>query len=195
MELTLDMTRRYTYADYLTWLDDKRRELIDGFIKMMSPAPALSHSRVEGRIYNTLYNYIGRCGGPCEVFNSPFDVRLPKNGEKDDDRIYSVVQPDVCVVCDPSKLDERGCLGAPDMIVELLSPSTRKYDLNDKYRLYEASGVKEYWVIDVRGRDVTVFLMQDNGTYAEGMVYTDNARIPVQTLPGLEVETAELFRF
>jgi Uma2 family endonuclease len=81
------------------------------------------------------------------------------------------------------------------MIVELLSPSTRKYDLNDKYKLYEASGVEEYWVVDVRGRDVTVFLMQENGTYAEGMVYTDNVHIPVQTLPGLEIEMAELFQF
>lgn len=193
MELTLDMNRRYTYADYMTWWDDTRRELIDGFIHLMSPAASMSHARISGRIYNPMYNYLNRRKGKCEVFTAPFDVRLPKNGEKEDDKIYTVVQPDICLVCDPAKLDERGCLGAPDMIVEVLSPSTRKHDLNDKYRLYEASGVKEYWVVEPKS-DVTVFLLQEDGAYAKGIVYADKTKIPMHSLPGLEIDMEELFR-
>ena len=194
MELVLDMNRRYTYADYLTWWDDKRRELIDGFIKMMSPAATLSHAKVVGRVFYAAINHIKRNHGTCNVFTAPFDVRLPKNGETADNQIYTVVQPDIIVVCDPSKLEERGCLGAPDMIVEVLSPSTRKYDLHDKFNLYEASGVKEYWVIAPKeDKDVTVFLLQDDGKYSEGTLYTGNVKIPVQSLPGLEIDTQDLF--
>ncbi|MDR3250855.1 MAG: Uma2 family endonuclease [Tannerella sp.] len=193
MELTLDMNKRYTYADYMTWWDDKRRELIDGFIKMMSPAATLSHAKSVARINYCLFDYIKGHKGQCQVFTAPFDVRLPKNGEKEDNKIFSVVQPDICVVCDPSKLDERGCLGAPDMIVEVLSPSTRKHDLNDKYRLYEAYGVKEYWVVEPKSKDVAVFILQDDNTYAEGLIYTGKVNIPVQSLPGLEIDSEDLF--
>lgn len=192
MELILNPNRRYTYADYMTWWDDKRRELIDGFIQVMSPAASLSHARISGRIYHAVYNYIALHGGQCEVFTAPFDVRLPKNGEKEDNEIHTVVQPDICLVCDPSKLDEHGCIGAPDMIVEVLSPSTRKHDLNDKYRLYETSGVKEYWVAEPKS-DVTVFLLQEDGAYAKGIVYTGKVKIPVHSLPGLEIDMEKLF--
>ncbi|MDR0815121.1 MAG: Uma2 family endonuclease [Bacteroidales bacterium] len=193
MELVLDMNRQYTYADYLTWWDDKRRELINGFIKMMSPAATMSHAVVVGRVFNAAYNHINRNHGSCKVFTAPFDVRLPRNGEKANNKIYSVVQPDIIVVCDPSKLDEAGCIGAPDMVVEVLSPSTRKYDLHDKFNLYEASGVKEYWTIAPKDKDVTVFLLQDDGKYSEGTLYTGNVKIPVQSLPGLEIDTQDLF--
>jgi Uma2 family endonuclease len=193
MELILDTKRQYTYADYLQWMDDKRRELIDGFVKMMSPAPSASHARVVINAIRPLNNFIHGHHGHCSVFTAPFDVRLPKNGERENDRIYSVVQPDIVVVCDPAKIDEAGCLGAPDMVVEVLSPSTRKYDLNEKFNLYEASGVKEYWVIAPGDRDVNVFLLQDSSKYDEGTLYRGNVTIPVQTLPGLEVDMQELF--
>ncbi|GHT23827.1 hypothetical protein FACS189430_07710 [Bacteroidia bacterium] len=193
MELILDMNRRYTYADYLTWLDDKRRELINGFIKMMAPAANMPHANVVAEISYAMKHHIKCNHGSCKVFTAPFDVRLPKNGEKEDNRIYTVVQPDIIVVCDPSKLEERGCLGAPDMVVEVLSPSTRKYDLHDKFTLYEASGVKEYWTIAPKDKDVTVFLLQDDGKYNEGTLYTGNMKIPVQSLPGLEMDTQDLF--
>jgi Uma2 family endonuclease len=186
------MNRQYTYADYLQWFDEKRRELINGFIRIMS-SPATTHAEVANDLNVTLYNFVKRRSGKCKVFVAPFDVRLPKNGEKDDDKIFSVVQPDIVVVCDPSKIDEKGCLGAPDMVVEVLSPSTRKYDLNDKFNLYEASGVKEYWTVAPADKDVTVFLLQEDGRYAEGVIYRSGAKIPVQTLPGLEVDTDELF--
>jgi Uma2 family endonuclease len=194
MELVLDLKKRYSYADYLTWMDDKRRELIDGFIKMMSPAASLPHARLVGRIYNPIFYHIKRNHGLCEVFTAPFDVRLPKNGETENQQIYTVVQPDIVVVCDPAKLDKRGCLGAPDLIVEILSPATRKYDLNEKFNLYERSGVKEYWVVSPNDEDVTVFLLQADGKYNRGTVYDeDNTTIPAGALPGLEIDIKELF--
>jgi Uma2 family endonuclease len=194
MEVVLDLNQRYTYADYLTWWDDKRRELVGGLVKMMSPAASVSHARVVVNIINLMVNYIRKHKGKCEVFTAPFDVRLPKNGEKENHLIQTVVQPDIVVVCNPEKIDEKGCLGAPDLIVEILSPSTRRYDLNDKYNLYEAFGVKEYWVIAPKDKDVTVFLLQENGRYNEGIIYADPAIIPVQTLSGLEIDSKDLFR-
>ncbi|MDR2824535.1 MAG: Uma2 family endonuclease [Prevotellaceae bacterium] len=194
MELVLDMKRRYTYADYLTWLDGKTRELLDGIIRKMSPAPRLRHARLSRSITKKLLSYIDKHKGNCEVFYAPFDVRLPKNGtDRDDDQIYTVVQPDICVICDLSKLDERGCLGAPDMVVEITSPSSLKYDFNDKFQIYEAAGVKEYWVVQPEGKNINVYLLQENGKFDEGTVYEDKAQVPVQTLQGLVFDLEELF--
>ena len=119
--LVLDLNKRYSYADYLTWIDDLRRELIDGFIKLF-PAPRMAHAKVSFNITWHLGAILKKNKGNCEVFYAPFDVRFPKDGETENDKIYTVVQPDICVVCDPSKLDEAGCCGAPDMIVEIFSP-------------------------------------------------------------------------
>ena len=132
MELFLDVNKRYTYADYLTWIDGQARELINGFIKKMSPAPRLEHANVNTKILWNLESFIRKNKGKCKVFTAPFDVRFPKQGETADDKIDTVVQPDICVVCDLSKLDTRGCCGAPDMIVEILSPSTAKKDVSEK---------------------------------------------------------------
>ena len=131
MELVLDINKRYTYADYLTWMDDVRRELIEGFIKFL-PAPRSIHAKVGYSISWYLGAFIKKNKCNCEVYPAPFDVRLPKNGETDPKRIYTVVQPDISVICDPAKVDEDGCCGAPDMIVEVLSPSTTKRDMNEK---------------------------------------------------------------
>ncbi|GHU70102.1 hypothetical protein FACS189413_09980 [Bacteroidia bacterium] len=195
MELALDMNRRYTYADYLTWTDDKLRELLNGFIRLMSPAPALKHAVALRRLGTPLINYIDKKGGNCQVFYAPFDVRLPKKpDEKDDKQIYTVVQPDICVVCDNSKLDERGCLGAPDMVVEILSLSSQKYDLNEKFNLYEAAGVKEYWVVSPKEKGINAFILQEDGKYDHGTVYEGNTQVPVLTLKGLNINTEELFK-
>ncbi|MDR0995343.1 MAG: Uma2 family endonuclease [Tannerella sp.] len=194
MELSLDFNKQYSYADYLTWIDDKRRELINGFVRMMLPAPTKAHASVSGNIVYEMQYYSRLHGGPCQVFYAPFDVRLPKNGEREDDKLYNVVQPDICVVCDPNKLDERGCLGAPDLIVEILSKSNRQYDLHDKYMLYEKSGVQEYWVVEPKYKDVTVYLLGEDGKYAEGKYYEGKALIPVHVLPGLELDTEDIFK-
>ena len=185
MELVLDLNKRYTYADYLTWADDKMRELVDGFIRMMAPAPGAIHQEISGILIARLYHVIKKNKGNCKVYPAPFDVRLPKNGETEDDQIYTVVQPDICVVCDPSKIDKRGCIGAPDLVVEIQSLSTTRYDLTKKFDLYEASGVREYWVVYPHG--VEVFLLQTNGKYDDGTRY-DSGKIPVHIFDGCEID-------
>jgi len=190
--LNLDESLRYTYADYLTWLDDKRRELINGFIHLMS-APLRRHAGVSMELGVLIKAFIKKNKGKCRVYHAPFDVRLPLYNSTDDDKIYDVVQPDICVVCDMSKLDDKGCIGAPDLIVEVLSPSTLKYDWNYKFNLYEAAGVREYWIVDPTAREAYVFLLQPDGKYDLGTVYESGQKAPVYILPGLEVDLNELF--
>jgi len=193
MELSLDMNRRYTYADYLTWLDDKSRELIHGFIQMMSPAPRMEHARVNTKILWNLESIVKRKKGKCEVFTAPFDVRLPKRGETTDEKIDTVVQPDICVICDESKLDEGGCCGAPDMIVEILSPSTIKRDVSDKFALYEESGVKEYWIVHPKDKAITIFLLQENGKYDAGTLYELKGKVPVHVFDNYLIDLDDIF--
>ncbi|MEQ9298226.1 MAG: Uma2 family endonuclease [Cyclobacteriaceae bacterium] len=138
----LDISKRYTYADYLTWWFDERVELIRGKVHKMSPAPSSDHQRVSGVLQYHLYGYLRQ--HQCKVFAAPFDVRLNKSAKEE---ITTVVQPDLCVVCDVQKIDQRGCKGAPDLIVEILSPSSSTMDLNTKYKLYQENGVKEYWIV------------------------------------------------
>ena len=195
MELSLDLNRRYTYADYLTWLDDKARELIHGFIHEMSPAPRLKHAIASENISWILKSVVRKNKGKCHVFTAPFDVRFPKQGETADDKIDTVVQPDICVICDSSKLDERGCCGAPDMIVEILSPSTLKKDVNDKFALYEASGVKEYWIVHPRDKSITVFILQENGKYGDGTLYESEGKIPVYIFDNYPIDWDDIFSF
>ena len=190
--LDLDESKRYTYADYLTWLDDKRRELINGFIHLMS-APNEFHARITPNLVFLVKFFLKKRKGKCRVYHAPFDVRLPINGEKADDKIYDVVQPDICVVCDLSKIDAKGCIGAPDLIVEVLSPATLKYDWNYKFNLYERSGVKEYWIVDPRAKEVNVFLLQPEGNYDLGTTYECNQKAPVHIFKGLEIDLNELF--
>jgi Uma2 family endonuclease len=193
MELSLDLNKRYTYADYLTWLDDKRRELIDGFIKMMSPAPRRVHARASYRISLHLGLCLMKNKGKCEVYSAPFDVRFPKDGETAHDKIYTVVQPDICVVCDLSKLDELGCCGAPDMIVEILSPSTSKRDLNDKFNLYEEHGVKEYWIVHPKDKAINVFLLQEDGKYDAGALYELEGKVPIHIFNDYLIDLDDIF--
>ena len=193
MELSLDLTKRYTYADYLTWLDDKARELIDGFIQMMSPAPKLAHVRVNTKILWNLFSIVQKNKGKCEVFTAPFDVRFPKNGDTAHDKIYTVVQPDISVICDLSKLDQRGCCGAPDMIVEVLSPSTAKKDLTKKFDLYEEHGVKEYWLVHPEAQTIQVFLLQEDGKYDDGALYEFEGKIPVHVFGDYMLDLEDIF--
>ena len=193
MELSLDMNKCYTYADYLTWWDDKSRELINGFIRMMSPAPRMRHAEVSSNIIWHLQSVSRKNKGKCKVFDAPFDVRFPKHGETADNKIDTVVQPDICVICDLSKLDDKGCIGAPDLIVEVLSPSTLKNDWNYKFNLYEAAGVREYWIVDPIAKVANVFLLQPDGKYDLGTVYACNQKAPVHIFEGLEINLNELF--
>ena len=193
--ISLDPAVRYTYADYLTWTDNIRRELIDGFVKLMS-GPTTLHSKITTGLVGKMWPFVKKRKGKCKIYHSPVDVRLPKNMEKADSKIYTVVQPDIVVVCDPSKIDEKGIIGAPDLVVEVLSPSNTKFAMSKKFDLYEEVGVKEYWVV-YPNAGLTVFLLQDNGKYDAGttydIIYMPDAKVPVHTIEGLEIELKELF--
>ena len=190
MDLSLDLNRRYTYADYLTWLDDIRRELFDGFIRLMA-APQDVHVEVSGNVYGNLWTLLSKNKGTCKVRSAPFDVRLPENGEKDNDKVFTVVQPDVCVICDTTKLDKNGCIGAPDLIVEVLSPSTSKKDWKEKFYLYEKHGVREYWIVHPVDKIITVFLLKPDGKYDEGVLY-ESGQVPV-TIFNVTLEISDIF--
>ena len=193
-EIYLDLSKRYSYADYLTWMDNIRRELVDGFVRRMS-GPYFRHAKTSANIFGRIWSYITKRKGKCEVIHAPIDVRLPKNKEKDDDKIFTVLQPDIVVVCDPSKIDEKGIIGAPDLVVEVQSPSTARYVMSKKFELYEEAGVKEYWVVYPEA-GLTVFLLQENGKYDNGttydVVYMPDAQVPVHTIKGLKLGLKDL---
>jgi Uma2 family endonuclease len=191
MELLLDPKKRYTYADYLTWLDDKRRELINGIVNAIS-APVENHQRISMNLSLELGGIIKQNKSKCRIYHAPFDVRLPKNGEKEDNLIYTVVQPDLCIVCDLAKIDKRGCLGVPDFIAEIQSPSTAKYDLNEKFNLYESVGVREYWIVFPSDETIQVFILQSDGKYDKGTLY-ETGKVPVHIFNGIEIDLKEIF--
>ncbi|MFN8355482.1 MAG: Uma2 family endonuclease [Spirosomataceae bacterium] len=142
----LDLNGTYTYADYLKWQFEETVELIRGKIYLMSPAPRRKHQKISTQFQRRLYQLLEN--RTCEVYNAPFDVRLPNPDYKprNNQKVFTVVQPDICVICDTSKLDDNGCVGAPEFIIEISSPSTIKRDFNEKYYLYESAGVNEYWI-------------------------------------------------
>lgn len=191
-EVKLDLSKRYTYADYLTWFDDVRRELIDGFIHIMS-APNELHARISFNLVLWAGTFFRKRKAKCRIYYAPFDVRFPIEGSKEDDKISNVVQPDICVICDRSKIDERGCIGAPDLIVEILSPSTSKKDRTLKFDLYEKAGVREYWIISPKAKTLRVFVWQENGKYDAGTTYEYNQKAPVHIFEGMEINLKELF--
>ena len=189
---SLELNKSYTYADYLKWHFEERLELIKGKIFKMAPAPDLEHQRSSVNLVLALGNFLKN--KKCEVFTAPFDVRLTdskKSGEDED--IQTVVQPDICVICDLSKLDRRGCLGAPDLIIEILSPSTAKKDLNDKYRIYEENGVKEYWVVSPREKFVQVFELNEQGKYQMRKAYDRTEKVPVGIFDDFSIDLSEVF--
>lgn len=176
----LDPNGIYTYADYLTWRFDEYVELFRGRLKRMSPAPKRRHQDVAGNIFSELKNFLRR--KPCKVYVAPFDVRLPK---KDNNEIYTVVQPDVCIVCDPAKLDDAGCLGTPDTIIEVLSKGNVDRDINEKFSLYEESGVPEYWIVSPGEKTVTCYVLNAEGKYKLSGEYADRGPVPAASLTRL----------
>jgi Uma2 family endonuclease len=188
----LSPDKLYTYADYLTWEDTKMREIMNGDLKLFS-APSRIHAEVSYNLGYKLGEHIKKHKGKCKVYMAPFDVRLPgKNGEMADDKIYTVLQPDICVVCDLSKLDDKGCLGAPDIVVEVQSPSTGRYDLTQKFLAYESAGVGEYWAV-MPGDGVTIYHLSEDGKYDDGTVFVYDAVVTSRVLEGLEISLKELF--
>lgn len=183
----LDPEKTYTYSDYLKWQFDEYVELIKGKIFKMSPSPSASHQKVSRNLVVKFGTFLDR--KKCQVFHAPFDVRLKR---KEEDQIYTVVQPDLCVICDPSKIDEKGCFGAPDLIIEILSPATSRKDVRDKFELYQESGVLEYWVVEPLDKLVDVFVLKE-GQYTLVKKYVVDDLVPVNVLSGLTVDLKEVF--
>ena len=188
---SLKEQERFTYSDYLTWPDDERWELIDGVAYSMSPAPSPMHQHVQAGFIAQLYMQLK--GKACQVFGAPFDVRLSDVDNPGDDEIDSVVQPDVVVICDRNKIDDKGCNGAPNLVIEILSPSTSKYDLSDKRSLYERHGVGELWFVHPLDKTSMIFYLQDNGKYASPLVYGVDATVVLKSVDGAIIDLAEVF--
>jgi Uma2 family endonuclease len=181
----------FTYGDYVNWPEDERWELIDGYAYNMSPAPSRRHQQISVELIKYIAYYLD--DKPCSVYHAPFDVRLPEVDEKDED-IATVVQPDIVVVCDENKLDDKGCRGAPDLIIEILSPFTAPKDMKIKLALYEKHGVKEYWVVQPTDNIILVFKLNKNKMYGKPEVYTEEDKIKTAILDGLEIDLNKVFQ-
>ena len=186
----LEPEATYSYADYLRWSFEERVELIKGRLFRMSPAPMRSHQGISSVIGNEIFNFLK--GNPCKVYYAPFDVRFPNQPNDSDAQTFTVVQPDICVICDHSKLDDAGCKGAPDLIVEILSPSTASKDLNEKYQLYEEHGVKEYWVVYPGEAVLEIYELQEGKYVSKGKFVKDDV-VTSSVLVGLELNLQEVF--
>lgn len=182
---------RYTYADYLTWEIDGMVELIKGKVFKFAAAPQVTHQRVSGRMFAAFFNFLQN--KQCEVFSAPFDVRLPVRSKRNED-IDTVVQPDICVICNPEKLDERGCIGAPDLVVEILSPGNNRKELQNKYEVYEESGVKEYWIIHPQERTLLIHTLE-NRKYVSSRLFTIGDIVASKAIPGFILELDGVFDY
>lgn len=178
------LEQRYTYYDYTQWPEDERWELIDGIAYAMA-APQRLHQEVVFELGRQIGNHIQ--GSSCRGYVAPFDVRLPKGNEADE-RMDTVVQPDILVVCDKSKLDKKGCRGTPDWIIEVLSPSSTLHDMDTKRSLYEKHGVKEYWIIHPEDRWVMVYTLDAQGQYGKPSIFGMDEPTPVQLFPDLSID-------
>ena len=184
----LDVNGTYTYADYLLWRFKEQVELLRGKLFKMSPAPREIHQRVLNEINFELMSFFRN--KTCRVYPAPFDVRIPAKGAKGttDNQIYTIVQPDLCVVCDLEKIDGRGCVGVPDLVVEILSPSNSRKDLKDKYEIYQEAGVPEYWIVDADDKAIYRYVLEGD-TYiglppvSEGDVFSS------RKFPEMKIDT------
>jgi len=176
--------QRHTHGEYRRWPEETRHELIDGVAYAMAPVPSRRHHEVLGELFRQVANALE--GYACRPFIAPFDVRLPQAGEADGD-VDTVVQPDLCVVCDPGKLDEAGCRGAPNWVVEVLSPATAGHDHILKRTVYERACVREYWLLHPVDRIVSVYRL-DDGRYGAPEVRELEGRQAVGVLPQVEID-------
>lgn len=182
MSLATVTKPRFTWADYRTWPDGERWELIDGQAFNMSPAPTIKHQSVAGRFYSRLEQRLA--GKGCTPFIAPTDVRLSD---------FDVVQPDILVVCDPSKITPTHIEGAPELVVEVLSPSTSAKDLREKKALYQHAGVREYLVLDPLEHYGLLFCRNEEGRFGEGLIIAAQESVAFATLEGVGIPLWEVF--
>jgi Uma2 family endonuclease len=181
----------FTYKDYLTWPKAQPGEILNGVPYGRSPAPTVKYLEVLGELYLAFANYLRE--KPGKVFPFPFEVRLPLNSQQKDEDILTVVQPDLTVVCDLNKLDEKGCKGAPDLIIEVLAEDTLHRDLYIKLRLYEKAGVAEYWAVHPQDKTALVFILEGT-TYKTPSLYKAEDEVTVGIFPDLKIDLKEIFR-
>ncbi|MBN2440676.1 MAG: Uma2 family endonuclease [Spirochaetales bacterium] len=190
LPVKIDTTQRFTYKDYCTWPDNEHWEIIHGQAYNMSPAPSTEHQSISTELITILHTYLR--DKPCKVFHAPFDVRFPEHDEADDE-IETVVQPDIVVVCDKTKLDQRGLREAPDLIIEIISPSTAGIDMKEKFQLYEDHGVKEYWIVFPHEKTVQIYTLGKDGNYGKPSTYVRTDTITGGLLEGLIVDLSTVF--
>ncbi len=184
MNAALKLVTKYTYADYCNWSEDERWELIDGEAYAMF-APSRLHQKFVSDLAGQLRNYFQK--KPCEFYVAPFDVRLPKRNEKDE-QIDTVIQPDLSIICDEQKLDDKGCRGAPDWIIEVISPSSKLMDMEVKRKLYEQHGVKEYWIINPEKCHLMVYLLDFQKKYNQPIIYPLEQPVQVSLFSDLFID-------
>jgi Uma2 family endonuclease len=191
----LDTDGVYSYADYLLWRLQERVELIKGKIFKMSPAPNAVHQRISGRFHIRIGNFIELYCNTCEVFSAPFDVRLldKKKSVKANKDIFTVVQPDISVICDKNKIDTQGCIGAPDLIIEILSKGNSKKEVKTKYALYEENAVREYWLVYPYEHLVQQFVLNAKGKYELKESFAEDEIFSAHIFPDLEIDLGKIF--
>ena len=175
----------YSYADYLVWKIKERVELLKGKILEMS-APSPIHQEISGNLQGTLFVFLKN--SKCKLYTAPFDVRFPQKGES---QVYTVVQPDLCVVCDFEKIDSKGCVGAPDLVVEILSPGNSKKEMKSKFALYQEEGVREYWVVDPE-RELVFVYVADNKKFKPTIPIADDY-VYSTIFPDFKIHTSDVF--
>lgn len=181
----LDPQGTYSYADYLSWKFDQALEIIRGKIFPMS-GPSRTHQKISWKLSGLFFNHFNN--QPCEAYAAPFDVRFYNRTKslKADRDIYTVVQPDLCIICDLEKLDERGCLGAPDLVVEILSPGNAAREMKIKKELYGESGVREYWIVDPARETLTRYNLETEGTYGRPLIFVSDETVSSVVFPGFD---------
>jgi len=188
----LKMDGHYSYADYLTWKLEEALELIKGKIFPMS-SPSRAHQKISWKLTVIFDGYFRNHS--CEAYAAPFDVRLFDRSKslKADEDIFTVVQPDLCVICDLEKLDQRGCLGSPDLIVEILSPGNSSREMKVKMSLYAESGVSEYWIISPVHETVSRYNLESDGTYGRPLIFVNDDVMVSMIFPDFSIQLKELF--
>lgn len=187
----LDLNKTYSYADYLTWQFQDKLELIKGKIFKMSPAPSTNHQRISRKLTGIMLSAFKKHS--CELFVAPFDVRLiDKKKSTLDQEIFTVVQPDLCVICDASKIDERGAIGAPDLVIEILSPGNSNKEMKYKFDLYEEAGVLEYWIVNPADKTLFIYVLRENEFIGMHPLIEEDA-IQSKLFPDLNFQLTEIF--
>ncbi|MEA1911277.1 MAG: Uma2 family endonuclease [Spirochaetota bacterium] len=184
------LNREFTYKDYLSWTNDKERwELIDGVAYDMSPAPTRNHQNILGKLFRLISDITDK--GKCETYVAPFDIRLSEVPELDsspeDEDVSTVVQPDISVFCNPELLDGRGAHGSPDLVIEILSPSTGYKDQTTKLALYERFHVKEYWLVNGDVPSVMVYRLGLDGVFGKPDYYRIDEKVHSKVLGGVDI--------